>query len=458
MKKQFLIFILLLIAYSTTYAEFVEQFRSEPKRRFAKALKNVLASDEYSTRDLNGNGVKDRILVRMDSNGNYFVLVFDGLSTSPFWQLNLTEVLALSMGEPMDFSFDLSYLKGDNPPTLILQAKGGTDVAMEELHLIDFVTGQVEFSATNAKFLGVANIDNDFVPELLWYDASSPYLAIVATEWKQGGNGSVSISDLLNTKKQLSPRFTKSNLDYTLTLKYESAPKTQLVYDDSFFESVSDLDADGDGIMDIVLSIENDNNDPVGIVVRDGATKEIKWAFQYPEGQLSEFSNFRGFYDVDGNGIKEAFFGNRTVVTVDKTVNSLNANFELQAVYDVDSDGYPDLIGIGLQDSTVQVWGIESPSGIGEKDLIAAGFQLRQNYPNPFNPSTKISWQSPVSGHQVLKVFDVLGNEIATLVDEYKSAGNYEVELDALQLASGVYMYKLTSGSFVETKKMILLR
>jgi hypothetical protein len=350
------------------------------------------------------------------------------------------------------------YLKGDNPPTLVLQAKGGGEVAIEELHLINIITGQAEFSATNAKFLGVANIDNDFVPELLWMDASSPYLAIVATEWKEGGNISASNSDLLNKKNQPSPRFAKSNLEYSLTLKYESAPKTQLVYDDSFFESVSDLDADADGIMDIVLAIENDNNDPVGIVVRDGATKEIKWAFQYPEGQLSEFSNFRGFYDADGNGIKEAVFGKRTVVTADKNVYSLGENFEYRAVYDVDNDGYPDLIGIGLQDSTVQVWGIESPSGVSDKDLIAAGFQLQQNYPNPFNPSTRIQFQIASSVQVSLKVYDVLGNEVATLVDEYKPYGNYEVEFKTERLSSGIYFYKLQAGNFVETKKMILLR
>ncbi|NWF88477.1 MAG: T9SS type A sorting domain-containing protein, partial [Ignavibacteriaceae bacterium] len=91
-------------------------------------------------------------------------------------------------------------------------------------------------------------------------------------------------------------------------------------------------------------------------------------------------------------------------------------------------------------------------------DLIAAGFKLQQNYPNPFNPATKISWQSPVSGRQVLKVFDVLGNEVATLIDEYREAGSYEVEFDALNLASGIYLYKLQADSFVETKKMILLR
>ncbi len=92
------------------------------------------------------------------------------------------------------------------------------------------------------------------------------------------------------------------------------------------------------------------------------------------------------------------------------------------------------------------------------KNVSPTEFVLSQNYPNPFNPSTKISWQSPVAGHQILKVYDVLGNEIATLVDEYKSAGIYEVSFDASRLSSGIYFYKLLAGNYVETKKMILLK
>ena len=89
-------------------------------------------------------------------------------------------------------------------------------------------------------------------------------------------------------------------------------------------------------------------------------------------------------------------------------------------------------------------------------------FSLEQNYPNPFNPSTKISWQSPVCSWQTLKVYDILGNEVTTLVNEYRNAGSYEVEfkssVGSLQLASGVYYYQLKAGEYIETKKMILIK
>ncbi|MBK6914193.1 MAG: T9SS type A sorting domain-containing protein [Ignavibacteriales bacterium] len=95
-----------------------------------------------------------------------------------------------------------------------------------------------------------------------------------------------------------------------------------------------------------------------------------------------------------------------------------------------------------------------------EETPLPREFALEQNYPNPFNPSTKISWQSPIGSWQTLKVYDVLGNEVATLVDEEKPAGTYNVEftIDNLQLSSGVYFYQLKAGSFVETKKMILIK
>ncbi len=85
-------------------------------------------------------------------------------------------------------------------------------------------------------------------------------------------------------------------------------------------------------------------------------------------------------------------------------------------------------------------------------------FKLEQNYPNPFNPITVISWQSPVGIWQTLKLYNILGNEVAILVDEYKEAGSHKVDFDASKLSSGVYIYKLTAGTFHTSKMMILLK
>ncbi|MCZ7613074.1 MAG: T9SS type A sorting domain-containing protein [Ignavibacteriaceae bacterium] len=92
-------------------------------------------------------------------------------------------------------------------------------------------------------------------------------------------------------------------------------------------------------------------------------------------------------------------------------------------------------------------------------------FSLSQNYPNPFNPSTKIKYEIPASlnpskgGTLVqLIVYDILGREIAVLVNEEKHPGNYEIEFDGSNLSSGIYLYRLTAGGFSATKKLVLLK
>jgi len=85
-------------------------------------------------------------------------------------------------------------------------------------------------------------------------------------------------------------------------------------------------------------------------------------------------------------------------------------------------------------------------------------FNLEQNYPNPFNPTTTISFSIPSSAFTSLKVYDIIGNEVATLVNEEKPAGNYEVRFNASSLTSGTYFYRLTAGSFIQTRKMILIK
>jgi len=94
-----------------------------------------------------------------------------------------------------------------------------------------------------------------------------------------------------------------------------------------------------------------------------------------------------------------------------------------------------------------------------EDDILTPKeFSLSQNYPNPFNPSTVIKYQLPISSQVTLKVYDVLGDEVATLVNEEKPTGFYEVELNASRLSSGFYIYKITAGNFSSTKKMILIK
>jgi photosystem II stability/assembly factor-like uncharacterized protein len=89
---------------------------------------------------------------------------------------------------------------------------------------------------------------------------------------------------------------------------------------------------------------------------------------------------------------------------------------------------------------------------------IPSTFNLSQNYPNPFNPVTKIAYQLPFSGYVKISVYDMLGREVATLIDGYKNAGYYNIEFDGTKFNSGVYFYRLFTDRFVNTKKMILVK
>jgi len=93
-----------------------------------------------------------------------------------------------------------------------------------------------------------------------------------------------------------------------------------------------------------------------------------------------------------------------------------------------------------------------------EIDEIPTDYSLSQNYPNPFNPTTKIRYTVPQISNVVIKAFDILGNEIEILVNEEKQTGTYEITWSAEGLPSGVYFYRIQAGSFVDTKKMILLK
>ncbi|MEP0860547.1 MAG: T9SS type A sorting domain-containing protein [Ignavibacterium sp.] len=152
-----------------------------------------------------------------------------------------------------------------------------------------------------------------------------------------------------------------------------------------------------------------------------------------------------------------------------ETIESIEAKAEVEAMFTFDVERNAP---INKRD-TVEFMIADRMGIMMTKQLIFSyigpkEFRLEQNFPNPFNPITKIRYTIAASSLNPfskgegtltsLKVYDILGNEVATLVNEEKSAGFYEIEFNASQLASGIYFYRLKAGSFVETKKMILMR
>lgn len=125
--------------------------------------------------------------------------------------------------------------------------------------------------------------------------------------------------------------------------------------------------------------------------------------------------------------------------------------------YSIELKNLKSINDVAMND-TVVTFKTSGVSGINDKEEIPQGFVLNQNYPNPFNPATVISWQLAISCFTSLKVYDVLGNEVAELVNNFLEAGNYEVEFNASSLSNGIYFYRLTVGNKHELRKMVMLK
>ncbi|MFZ0452234.1 MAG: T9SS type A sorting domain-containing protein, partial [Ignavibacteriaceae bacterium] len=143
---------------------------------------------------------------------------------------------------------------------------------------------------------------------------------------------------------------------------------------------------------------------------------------------------------------------------------SLSPSLKNQVIYSLElNDTY---IFAGTGDGVWRLRYPETTTNINNPEKVPTGFALEQNYPNPFNPSTTIKYSLPSSSQGersgvrfvTLKVYNLLGKEVAMLVNEQQAPGNYEVKFNGSNLASGVYIYRLQAGNFVFTKKLMLLK
>ncbi|MDP4115244.1 MAG: T9SS type A sorting domain-containing protein [Bacteroidota bacterium] len=156
----------------------------------------------------------------------------------------------------------------------------------------------------------------------------------------------------------------------------------------------------------------------------------------------------------------------------DSPMDSIHeSNYFGATMADVDGDSIPEIL-ISLDQTTwrhfpdiyeknrrfTYIYKQNNTTAINEKDNVLKTFNLSNNYPNPFNPSTIICYQLPKNGWVTIKVYDILGNEVKTLVNENKSPGSYTVCFDAGRLSSGVYIYRIVAGEYKASKKMMLIK
>jgi len=250
------------------------------------------------------------------------------------------------------------------------------------------------------------------------------------------------LKDTILANGNLYAKLYDETLNYFAAIIYErvdsSSGKVYRYYEDPTLENneyvIHDLLAE---IEDTITSSRNNYGESLFTTVQQTGTFK-KWGITKPKKIYQEYSLLMLTY-------------------------SLTQEVGLDSLYFIFDFGYgrTDLKGTILNgtvygDTTVVSVEDETPN-------LPTEFSLSQNYPNPFNPSTAIRFTIPSNvkretSNVTLKVYDILGREIATLVNEEKSAGSYEVEFDATNLSSGVYFYQLRAGGFVDTKKLILIK
>jgi hypothetical protein len=233
---------------------------------------------------------------------------------------------------------------------------------------------------------------------------------------------------------------------------------------------VDDLDDDGD--KDIILIDLRDNGDFIQWYQNDGAENFIRIPISE---DFNRVPRSLAIADIDGDGDKDvlATGGNSAIGEVvyyendgsenftKRTIDNTPGNRQQLAVIDVDNDFDLDLFVINNFPFEVIYYrndglatGITDDATLG----VPRNFYLWQNHPNPFNPSTTISYQLSVDSDVELTIYNITGQMVTILISEKQPAGNYEFRWDANNLSSGIYLYRLRAGSFIETKKLLLLR
>ena len=223
-------------------------------------------------------------------------------------------------------------------------------------------------------------------------------------------------------------------------------------------------DADGNGFVDISLSA------PQVAHRIDSKTGNILWSNPLSSSYLRGIDNIG---DVTGDSISDLVVATQVPARL-LVLNGVNGNILFEHIFgttlnqrgdraavldDIDSNGVNEFLGGNREGKVICFYGgngtITSVNSINSQP---GNFKLHQNYPNPFNPGTKINFDISIRSFVSLKVYDVLGNEVAVLVNEFKNPGSYRTVFNGSNLSSGLYFYTLVSGEFKETKLMILLK
>ena len=327
-----------------------------------------------------------------------------------------------------------------------------------------FINATVNNTNTNAVYLGYRYSKQDPFVKILMYDDGTH------SDGTAGDNiygvsvtaGSPQIQYYIYAENNNTGMFSPVRAEHNFyTINVNTSAESDVVINEIYTTGTS---SDPDWIE--IYNSSSSDIDISGYRIYDsGGQNGTKPKKEFPAGSVIPANSFLVIITDDtsasGFGLsslgEKVWFENSAGLTVDTVT--------FPALTTVQSYGrIPDGGSWQVLDTITRGYSNSSATGIEDESRGATGYRLSQNYPNPFNPSTTISFYLPAASYVTLIIYDLLGNELATLVNDYKDAGNYNIEFNpaktgrGLFLSSGLYFYRLKAGSFVETKKMVLLK
>ena len=291
-----------------------------------------------------------------------------------------------------------------------------------------------------------------------WYPAVSVSGSIVHVAWEEGRGGNANIY-----YKRSSDGGINWGLDTPLTNN-----------DTTIYFGSPSLSISG-SVVHVVWTDTRDHGMNYGVYYKSSTDGGISWnqethitnniAISYAPSVSVSGSGVHVVWYVNRDGNFEIYYNHSTDEGISWGIDTRltnNSAYSAKPFVSV-SGSVVHVVWMDLRDGNYEIYYKRNPTGNAtgienSNSEIPKEFLLEQNYPNPFNPSTIIQYTIVSRKFVSLKIYDVLGNEIATLVNEEKPTGSYEVNFNSSQLSSGIYFYKLQAGSFVETKKMMLLK
>ena len=444
---------------------------------------SIGANGEYGVQDavqiandLNGDGFNDVVIAT--GGGNEHVYALDGTNGEIIWEYGSNIDPGLGDFEAVDVQRDFN---GDNVEDVLAIADGNDlGTGYKRAYLFDGTNGDIIWQhfypgpnpAFGKAIISVDDFTGDNIPEAVIAYGNNGSSDLSVRELNGSNGQTIWTTDMIEDepKELLALPLPGGGTDIIAAEYFNRIHRLDGINGDIIWTEPMGLSA---GMIQIAL-IDDINNDQIpdvliasfagnGFNCISGATGTQLWswpmAYQFGVAAILDIDD-DGFEDVvvgcqdsllyciSGKGDSLIFtnqFSDRVYAV--NVMPSIDGNYSYEAL-------------AGTRDSKVACLSGGSDFGTHTETIkeLPTDYSLSQNYPNPFNPSTKIEFRIPKAGLVSLKIYDLLGREVKTLVSEEMQAGNYTISFDASSLSSGIYFYTLNTGEFISTKKMVLLK